>query len=217
MAKAKRSGAHWKNGYKAYQSQGRAHKNKVARIKRHLKNDPNDEVAKAALKRLEQNTHNGRTAPKRKTARWNLMLPQVEVKDKETGEMKPIGKPDLKKIPRIKTTVKTPEGDVINELFIQVQPTLNRLSGRLSSFGRKVQEEYARHIRIVKLYNQERRNGLKSFPKLPDWTTTMPSFTSEEDKQRFLDEYNVKPPKPKKRKVSKAKNPKNRKAKNPKK
>jgi hypothetical protein len=49
MAK-KGSSKHKKDGYTAYAAQDRCVKNRTARLERHLRHNPDDKVAKAALK-----------------------------------------------------------------------------------------------------------------------------------------------------------------------
>lgn len=53
MAKSQRSGKAWKSGYTTYKAENRQEKNKIRRLKRYLKDNPNDLQAAAALKRLE--------------------------------------------------------------------------------------------------------------------------------------------------------------------
>lgn len=65
MAKRK-SSQKGKGTFAAYKTEGRALKNKIARLERRVKSHPNDEVAKAALKRAKAGKMTLRAASRNK-------------------------------------------------------------------------------------------------------------------------------------------------------
>lgn len=68
MAKGKRS-QKGKGTYVAYKSENRVLKNKIAKLERHIKQQPNDEKAVKELARIKKAGYTGRTAPARTSSR----------------------------------------------------------------------------------------------------------------------------------------------------
>lgn len=64
MAKRQRGGNAYKNGYQAYKLEGRQLKNKIRRMKRHIKNYPNDVQAQEALEKVQKADYGTRKKPK---------------------------------------------------------------------------------------------------------------------------------------------------------
>lgn len=165
-----------KKHFAAYKSQGLYTKNKKLKLARHLKNFPNDEQAKKALEVV--GSSKPRTKPVRKTARWNPFMPVNEE-----------GKMDLTKIGTIKTGP-YPDGST-DVMFIQVSPTLNLMSGRISLHGKQVQI-LNRESKAIKNVIANDPKG-KLMPKAPVMATTLqPSFATQEDKKRFMEDYKIK-------------------------
>lgn len=70
--KVKRGGKAWKSAYSAYKAENRVEKNAVRRLKRHLKEYPNDELA---AKRLEIVTKEGRLYKRNKGKKSHTWSP----------------------------------------------------------------------------------------------------------------------------------------------
>ena len=62
MAKKKKS-RKGKGHYAAYKAGNNAYKNKIAKLKRLIKEQPNNKVLKEALKKVEKEGYNGRSKP----------------------------------------------------------------------------------------------------------------------------------------------------------
>lgn len=169
MAKQKKSYKGSKQ-YATYKSENRARKNKIMKLKRHLKAFPDDQKASGALINLEKNQDFiGRKAPKRLMGRINPMLPVIPEGAPGAGRV------DYKRL----TPVKTDDGTAV---YIQVRESLNLANGRLSAFGRSVQQLK----RMVKSFDNEMSydKHKKLMPKLETWKLG-PCFASDSDEEFF--------------------------------
>lgn len=141
MAKLKGVHASKKNQANAYSALNKAGKNKLANLERHLKLHPNDAQAAGASKTAL--TYKGRTQAKRTGARLNQFI----------GERDMIALAEV----MIENKQATKEACVIQNR------SLNLLNGRISAFGKRVQQglKKARAAANQAVYD---RKG-KVFPK----------------------------------------------------
>ena len=135
MGVKKISSASKKAGFKAYKEFGKAGKNKLAKLQRHLKKFPNDKQAHGAVG--DARNYTGRKEPKRTGARLNPFV----------GD-------------RDKITLLDKEAD----MYITTR-SLNLLNGRISAVGKRVQQaiSFAAGVRRQAAY--DRKGKLFAKPK----------------------------------------------------